>query len=557
MKLWIRRDMTWDKILGSVLCLAGMGMLCISVYLSFSSDIWYDELFTMGLANQSCGKLVSITARDVHPPLYYMIVRLFLGIFGGLKGDIAYQVAVAKLVSIAPFFLCMIYAITKVRKNFGMLTAGLFCFLLPAMPKLADYTVEVRMYGWALFFVTAGMLHAYELAAPRGVCGEKKRRLDLAALTLYALAACYTHYFACVAFAMIYLYLLIVFTAAYRNKEGRKKEIKAILYSGICCGAGYLPWLIGAFTVQISQVKENYWIQPLTWRSLGGCVKFIFQFAFSGQMVSMIAGGILFAVYGEMLLLFLAGEGKQRKKAQTGKEAEKDREADERDLSGKKKVFFLFGCLGVPAGIVFFGFLASILIRPVFVYRYMLPALGVFWLAFSIVLGEAKDKKLFFIPAVLFVIITGIFNYRSFYGEEMWKRVQMREARQALSQIGGEDIVIFNFDQTQAVASYYLNNDTYLWYGKPEKLICEMYPKNHALVEGEFSDEEGVRALKELLLTKEGSGKGKVWFFGSGNARDEIIEKWEKAGITADEKVSVMIERYWFNIYDCKLKSAE
>ena len=65
MKLWIRRDMTWDKILGSVLCLAGMGMLCISVYLSFSSDIWYDELFTMGLANQSCGKLVSITARDV------------------------------------------------------------------------------------------------------------------------------------------------------------------------------------------------------------------------------------------------------------------------------------------------------------------------------------------------------------------------------------------------------------------------------------------------------------------------------------------------------------
>ena len=76
-------------------------------------------------------------------------------------------------------------------------------------------------------------------------------------------------------------------------------------------------------------------------------------------------------------------------------------------------------------------------------------------------------------------------------------------------------------------------------------------------MEGEFSDEEGVRALKELLLAKAGSGTGKVWFFGSGNARDEIIEKWEKAGITADEKASIMIERYWFNIYDCKLKSTE
>ena len=28
MKLWIKRNMTWDEILGSVLCLAGMGMLC-------------------------------------------------------------------------------------------------------------------------------------------------------------------------------------------------------------------------------------------------------------------------------------------------------------------------------------------------------------------------------------------------------------------------------------------------------------------------------------------------------------------------------------------------
>ncbi len=543
MKLWIKRNMTWDEILGSVLCLAGMGMLCVSVYLSFSSDIWYDELFTMGLAGQSCGKLVSITARDVHPPLYYMIVRLFLWIFGGLEREIFYQVTAAKLVCVLPFFLCILYALTKIRKNFGTFAAGLFCFLLPAMPKLADYTVEIRMYGWALFFVTAGMLHAYELTASRGICGEKdsgneklsgrKSLIDWIALTLYGLAACYSHYFACVAYAMIYLYLLLVFFAAYRRKESQGKEIRTLLVSGICCAAGYLPWIIGAFTLQLSQVRENYWIQPLTWRSLGGCVKFIFQFAFPGQTVSMLAGAFLFAVYGEMLALFLLKERR------------------------KKKASFIFGCLGVLAGIVVFGFLASVLIRPVFVYRYMLPALGVFWLAFAVLLAQAKEKKLFFIPALVFVTISGVLNYRSFYGEEMWKRVQMKEAGQALSQVDENDIVIFNFDQTQAVASYYLKNDTYLWYGKPEELIREMYPVNHALVEGEFSDEEGIRALKELLVAKEQAGNGKVWFFGSGNAREEIIEKWKNAGIEASESASVMIERYWFNLYECKLKSSE
>lgn len=541
MKLWIKRNMTWDKALGSVLCLAGMGMLGVSVYLSFSSDIWYDELFTMGLANRSCGKLISITARDVHPPLYYMIVRLFLWLFGGLKGDIACQTAVAKLASVLPFFLCMLYALTKVRKNFGMLAAGIFCFLLPSMPKLADYTVEIRMYGYGLFFVTAGMLHAYELV--RGTRDASKRfsmRADWTAFTLYALAACYTHYFACAAFAMIYLYLLFSF---FREKRG--KEIRMLMGSGFLCAAGYLPWIICAFTIQLGQVKENYWIQPLTWRSLGGCIKYVFEFAFSSRLLSMAAGALLFAFYGEMLVLCLF-RTKNKEQQEEGTESKKKRE---------RETGFIFGCIGVPVGVVLFGFLASVLIRPVFVYRYMLPALGTFWLAFAVLLAREKEKKYFFIPAALFLIVAGIINYRSFYGEEMWKRVQMKEARQALSQIDENDVIIYNFDQAQAVISYYLDNDTYLWYGKPEALIQEMYPQNSALVEGEFSDEAGIAVLQELLLEREYSGK--IYFFGSGNARDEIIEKWGNAGIKVTQTASAMIERYWFNIYECKLQSFE
>jgi Mg2+/citrate symporter len=36
---------------------------------------------------------------------------------------------------------------------------------------------------------------------------------------------------------------------------------------------------------------------------------------------------------------------------------------------------------------------ASILVKPIFVYRYMLPAMGVFWLSFAIVVGLEKKKK--------------------------------------------------------------------------------------------------------------------------------------------------------------------
>lgn len=540
----MRQKLKWDERIGIILLAVSFGLLGISVYLSFSSDIWYDELFTMGLADQPLGELISITARDVHPPLYYLIVKLFLNFSGAVEGSIAAQVTAAKLVSVLPFFLCLLYIITKVRKNFGMFAAGLFGFLLVTMPQMADYTVEVRMYGYALFFVTAGMLHAYELANPGDEEGEVPVRLKDAVrackrksyvnwiwLTICSLAACYTHYFACVAACMIYVYLFFVFVANHKIK----KEIKPYLASSLCCAAGYLPWVITVVTRQISQVKGSYWIQPLSLRTLGGCIKFLFKPFFSNEKLNVVFAVWLFAVYSLLMISMLTEVIKAKNKAessslQSGKEA------------------FITGCVCVLAGLVAFGFLASFLIRPIFVYRYMLPAMGVFWLAFALLVSRLRNRKLLLSALLLLLVITGVRNYRAFYGEEMWKKLQMEEATEALSQIEKGDIVIFNFDQMQAVASYYLNNESYLWYGEPEPLIQEMYPRIHGLVEGEFSDEKGIEALQKLLKEND-----RIWFIGSGNARDEIIKKWKNAGIDAQETASVMIERYWFNIYKLAL----
>ena len=124
----------------------------------------------------------------------------------------------------------------------------------------------------------------------------------------------------------------------------------------------------------------------------------------------------------------------------------------------------------------------------------------------------------------------------------------MEQTNEALAQIMPEDILVFNFDQAQGVVSYYLSNDSFLWYGNPEELIGRMYPQNHSLVEGEFDDQEGIKQLMELL----GSDR-KVWFLGSGQAREEIIQKWEKEGIHSEELYDVLLERYWFKIYQLKM----
>lgn len=518
---------SWRDVAGILLLAAGVVMLGVSVFLCFSNDIWYDELFTMGLADQPLGELVAITAKDVHPPFYYMIVRLFLGLGKAIYGS-ADQVVIAKLVSVLPFFLCFLYAVTRIRKHFGIFSAGLYFFLLLAMPQMGEYTVEVRMYGYALFFITAGMLHAYELTG--SLDDKRKRAVHWMALTVYSLGACYTHYFACVAACMIYVYLLLEAGLSHRLKQ----RIKPFLLSGSVCAVGYLPWMVAVVSSQVKNVKENYWIMPLSIRTLGGCVKFLFRPVLGTEILSNAAAVFLFLLYGIVLILYLFSCIRQG------------------NSEDRRKVCFCIGCVGVLAGIIVFGFAASALVRPIFVYRYMLPAVGVFWLAFSIMFSEmqrvvfekARPGRIVAIVIVLLVFVTGIRNYRSFYGEEMWKRVQMKKTEEAIATIGQDDILLFNFAQLQGVVSYYLGNDSWMWYGEPEELICRMYPQNHSLVEGEFEDQAGIEKIKELFE----SGRT-VWFLGSGEAREEIIRKWEAEGIVAEQISDVLLERYWFNIY--------
>lgn len=521
---------SWNDIAGILLMAAGILMLGVSVFLCFSNDIWYDELFTMGLAGQPLRELIEITAKDVHPPFYYMIVKLFLEI-GNVLNSSADQVVIAKLVSVLPFFLCFIYGLTRIRKNFGIFSAGLYVFSLLAMPQMGDYTVEVRMYGYALFFITAAMIHAYELT---GSLKENRRAFHWVALTFYSIGACYTHYFACVAACMIYGYLFVGACVSHQVR-GR---LKPFLASGLMCTVSFLPWLITVVASQVGAVKENYWIMPLSVRTLGGCVKFLFRPALGNEFLGDGVAVFLFLFYVTIFVLYLCWCIRQGN--------EKDR----------RKLCFCAGCIGVLAGIVAFGFIASLLVRPIFVYRYMLPALGLFWLAFSIMFSEVwhglfsriRMGKILCVALLLAVFVTGVRNYRSFYGEEMWKRVQMEKTREFIAQIGQEDLLLFNFGQVQGVISYYLDNDSWLWYEKPEDLICRMYSQNHSLVEGEFEDKAGMEKIRELVE----SGR-RVWFLGSGEAREEIIQKWKEEGIQAELVSEALLERYWFNIYQMTL----
>ena len=564
-------------ILGYLLLAFSVIMLGKSLMLCFSSDIWYDELFTVGMIEHSCGELIGLTARDVHPPLYYIITKIAVDLCK-LILPAANTVVIAKAVSVLPYFILLLYCVTLIRRRFSLFTGGLFLFCSISMPQLSSYTVEVRMYSWALLFVTAAFLHAFGIT---GACGKtvdqeagrtagadddenncqesgsleinvrlktrtgrksvSMQRLHAAALVGYGLAAAYTQYFACVAVIMVYLYVLFAFV---QKDRGRIKEWLLWVVISI---VGYVPWLFTLYT-QITAVSASYWILPLSWRTFGGCVKFLMKPAFTNDQLNTVLAVVFFVF---CLAVFVC-EGRKLYRYRRDKSIDGDNTVcigEERKVSrgqnmdtGKDtgRLEVMIAGAGVLAGLVSFGFAASMLVRPIFVYRYMIPAMGCFWLGIAAGLDDLWKTTRIRIPVsvILFIVIIGLRDYRAFMGEEEYKIYLMEQTEAALSCIAPDDIVIYNFDQVQAVTSYYLpeKTESYLWCGTPEILIQDII-RPYGMVE----ETSQIKAWCE-------EGR-RVWFIGSFNSRDDIVEEWAKEGVQAEETDSCLLERYWFNLY--------
>lgn len=65
--------------------------------------------------------------------------------------------------------------------------------------------------------------------------------------------------------------------------------------------------------------------------------------------------------------------------------------------------------------------------------------------------------KVIFGAVIILVLVVGLRDYRAFMGEEEYKALLMKDTAAALSAIEPEDIVLYNFDQVQAVTSYYMD----------------------------------------------------------------------------------------------------
>lgn len=587
---------------GVLFLFLGILSFFVCLFQAFGQDIWFDEVFSVNFIQHSYKEIAALTGKDVHPPLYYWYLKLFHDI-GKVLVPAASSIVLCKLASMLPFAGIFVYTLTAIRKNFGLHVAGLFWFLIMTMPQISNYTVEIRMYSLALFFITAAFVHSCELVrafptqgvseaertaepgaaagteetaepgaagsevisgavlASGSVTGENglikgwKKNKHWLLFWVYGILTAYTQYYACVAVIAIYIALFVFFVVkAHKGKTEKTsckkthiykeqlKEQEAILtkapvkgwkaehtteqetgrIAGKCIGkvllcAGlsvlaYLPWLPFFFS-QVRTVSSSYWIQPLTWKSIFGCMKYIFlPVSYAVKKNYMLACVMILFFGAAFLYSFLM----KRK-----------------DARGR---FFLLTGLWIAVFTTLIGFVCSILNRPIFVYRYLIPCLGAMWLVAAVVLWDFVEKNwgiLLFVPFLL----SGYSNMQGFYGEENKKIAEMKATQSFLADFPKDAVVLCNFNHVQAVTACYLKDSNEIWlYGSnPEDLIAELLPQCRGL--------EDTTELLQLVKERD------VYFFGSFNSREELLKEWETEGIAYTEEGTYLLERYYFNVY--------
>ena len=177
---------------------------------AFHNNLWFDEAYSVGIARQSFGDIWTIGGHDVHPVLYYWILRIINLIAG--QSIVAYRIA-----SVVPIAAIIILGYTHIRKDFGEKIGFIFTFLSVFLSSMATYAIEVRMYSWAALTITLLSIYAYRLA-------KEDNTRNWIIYGISSIASIFLHYYGLMAAGLINVVLLI---HLIRNK--RKKGLIFIL----------------------------------------------------------------------------------------------------------------------------------------------------------------------------------------------------------------------------------------------------------------------------------------------------------------------------------------
>jgi mannosyltransferase len=217
-----------------------------------AQSFWNDEGNSARLSERPVALIVEGAAADIHPPLYYLLLRAWRAPLGASEFSLRAFSAFTGVLLVA-------IASRLAHDLAGLRTALVGALLVTVNPALVYYSQETRMYGLLAFWAVLSLL-----LMVRWQRRDMRGKALAGALLLSNSAGLYTHYFY-PAVLLVQGGCLLLWLWPQRRRlraNGRRLGAGVIRWAGVMLGAValYAPWL----PVMLRQVggRQPY-LQPL------------------------------------------------------------------------------------------------------------------------------------------------------------------------------------------------------------------------------------------------------------------------------------------------------
>lgn len=242
-----------------------MGVLLamtICLLIGMRQSVWFDEAYSILVAKQPIDQLIHLTSIDTHPPLYYILLKLWASAF-------SWNELVLRGFSVLCMGGGMFMAGLLSKKLFGERTAFLSLPFIIFAPFVLRYGFEIRMYALATFI---GVTATYVLVNALEQRNDKLKTLYFGLYAVLVAIGVYSLYYTAFIWLAHFAWLA---WRSFKNKENIFKS--AWLASYVFSVVLFLPWL-SIFSKQLKGGALAAIMQPMTVDNLLGTVSFSFLY---------------------------------------------------------------------------------------------------------------------------------------------------------------------------------------------------------------------------------------------------------------------------------------
>ena len=397
----------------------------LRLYQLGSNSLWLDEAISVWFANESLGNIIiKQTSADVHPPFYYIVLSLWINVFGNGEFEVRLLSAIFGILSIPLLYLI-------VKDLFGNLPALISALMLALSPFHVYYSQEARMYSILTFFVLLSIFFmAKMLCIGEEIKLTKKTIFYSIGYVISTVAALYCHNVALLLPLAQNLFFII-----FWNRH--RPFFKFWTLSLLIIITLWAPWT-SFFFEQSSSVGKSFYTPQLTLESIfnlfatfnNGPTYWLFNWIDVGNF-SLIHGRLVLVTIIFFSLLFLAGIIYGRR--------------------NPRSLVLLLLISFVPIGTQ----LLISLKHSILATQTLIWASGPYIVLIALGISSIKRKWVFALTIVLISVLNSASLYK-YYAE--FKKERWDLAAEYVSQNSGkEDLVLFSSALGQIPFEYYFD----------------------------------------------------------------------------------------------------